>query len=269
MTPKTSFSPAIWGTSTSTTIPAMPPYPTAGHSSWVLLLTASPKRRFPPTGTWPFSVCDDPDGGTTTNLSTATATIDLDVGEIIACTFTNTIPVSVTTAAGTGVVTFESDKGVIQDLTAVSEGTLTCPAEGKPDLVFVHSFFSFSITGLTPCASETVVVTITLPSAVPVDTEYWKCHDGAWLDVTSLLGENDGDNVLTLTLTDGGLGDDDGVCDGVIVDDGGPGQEPPVPIGGIAVSVNKLELLPSWMGMAALASLVALTVALVRRRGGA
>jgi len=213
-------------------------------------------------------VCDDPDGGTTTSLGTATATIDLDAGEIIACTFTNTIPVSVTTATGTGVATFESDKGVIQDLTAVSEGTLTCPAEGKPNLVFVHSFFSFSITGLTPCASETVVVTIKLPSAVPVGAEYWKCHDGAWLDVTSLLGENDGDNVLTLTLTDGGLGDDDGVCDGVIVDDGGPGQEPPVPVGGIAVPVNKLVLLGPWLGMAALASLAALTVALVRRRGG-
>ena len=35
-------------------------------------------------------VCNDPDGGTTTDLGTATANIDLDAGEGIVCTFTNT-----------------------------------------------------------------------------------------------------------------------------------------------------------------------------------
>jgi len=34
-------------------------------------------------------VCNDPDGGTTTDLGTATANIDLDAGEGIVCTFTN------------------------------------------------------------------------------------------------------------------------------------------------------------------------------------
>ena len=43
---------------------------------------------------------------------------------------------------------------------------------------------------------------------------------------------------------------------------------PPVPVGGIAVPVNKLGLVAPWLGLAALASLAALTVALVRRRGG-
>ena len=129
---------------------------------------------------------------------------------------------SVQTATGTGTATFQSDKGVIEDLDDVGEGTLTCPVENKPKLDFLHGFFSFNITGLP--AGETVVVTITLPEAVPVGTQYWKCHDGAWLDVTSLLGDDDGDNVLTLTLTDGGLGDDDGLPNGEIVEPGGPGQ---------------------------------------------
>jgi hypothetical protein len=35
-------------------------------------------------------VCSDPDGGTTVNVGTRTATIDLDPGETITCTFTNT-----------------------------------------------------------------------------------------------------------------------------------------------------------------------------------
>jgi len=144
---------------------------------------------------------------------------------------------TVQTATGSGEAEFLSPKGIIEDLTAATEGTLTCPDEGKPDLDFRHGFFSFRITGLTPCASETVVITITLPAAVPVGTQYWKCHDGAWLDVTSLVGDDDGDNVLTLTLTDGGLGDDDGECNGEIVEPGGPGQRPLK-----TLTVNKAEV---------------------------
>ena len=160
--------------------------------------------------------------------------------------------------------------------------------------------------------------------------------------------DDDGDNVLTLTLTDGGLGDDDGLPNGEIVDLGGPGQLPPktltvnkaaedgtgtvisvpagincgadctenyikgtvvtltahpgvksylaswsgdctgtglttqvtmdadktctaafgYPVGGVAVPVNRLGLVAPWMGLAALASVAALTVMVVRRRGG-
>ncbi|MBM4465248.1 MAG: hypothetical protein FJ014_06835 [Chloroflexi bacterium] len=43
---------------------------------------------------------------------------------------------------------------------------------------------------------------------------------------------------------------------------------PPVPVGGYIVPVNRLELLTPWLNMTAMASLVALTVALVRRRRG-
>jgi hypothetical protein len=57
---------------------------------------------------------------------------------------------------------------------------------------------------------------------MPTGTQYWKCINGQWVNVTSLLGSNDGDNTLTLTLTDGGLGDADGVANGTIVDPGGP-----------------------------------------------
>lgn len=36
------------------------------------------------------------------------------------------------------------------------------------------------------------------------------------------MGDDDGDNVITTTLVDGGLGDDDLTENGVIVDQGGP-----------------------------------------------
>jgi hypothetical protein len=51
-----------------------------------------------------------------------------------------------------------------------------------------------------------------------------------------------------------------------VVTDYRPPQPPSVPVGGAIVPVNKLELLSPWLGLAALASLSALTVALVRRR---
>lgn len=45
------------------------------------------------------------------------------------------------------------------------------------------------------------------------------------------MGSDDGDNMITITLVDGGLGDDDGDDDGIIVDQGGPGYPgPAVPV---------------------------------------
>ncbi len=126
---------------------------------------------------------------------------------------------SVGTATGTGTVSFSSSLGNVTSLTAVAEGTL--PTAGKPaGVTFPRGLFSFNITGITP--GTTVTVTITLPSAIPAGAQYWKCQNGIWIDCTSLLGSNDGDNVLTLTLTDGGLGDADGIANGTIVDPGGP-----------------------------------------------
>lgn len=258
----------------------------------------------------------------------------------------------VETATESGVAVFEWDKGSLENLVALDEGGLDCPAEGKPDLNFNHGFFSFRITDLTP--GDEVAVKITLPADVPYGPElgafrngYWKCQDGAWLDVSSLMGDDDGDNEFTLTLTDGGLGDDDGLVNGEIVEPGGLGQLPPrtitvavggtdgtvvsepegincgttgadctethlkgmpvtlraiplygshfaswggdctgtgittqialdtdkyctatfaQPIGGIAMPVNKLELVAPWMGATALAGLAALGIALVKRR---
>jgi hypothetical protein len=129
--------------------------------------------------------------------------------------FSYTVP----TATGTGTATFSSDLGNITGLTAIAEGTL--PTAGKPaGVIFPNGLFSFNITGIAP--GSTVTVTITLPSAIPAGAQYWKYQNGLWIDCTSLLGDDDGDNVLTLTLTDGGLGDGDGIANGTIVDPGGP-----------------------------------------------
>jgi hypothetical protein len=126
---------------------------------------------------------------------------------------------SVNTATGTGTATFATSNGSITGLSAAAStacGTLT----GLTGLSFPHGFFSYNITDIT--AGSTVTITIALPSNMPIGAEYWKCINGRWVNVTSLLGDNDGDNVLTLTITDGGLGDADGQINGEISDPGGP-----------------------------------------------
>jgi hypothetical protein len=124
---------------------------------------------------------------------------------------------TVETATGTGTATFSTSAGGIAELTAVAQAAITCAPSA---FQFPHGLFSFNIVGLNPGA--TVTVTITLPSAMPVGTQYWKCINGQWVNVTSLLGDDDGDNVLTLTITDGSLGDGDGQINGEISDPGGP-----------------------------------------------
>jgi lysozyme len=170
--------------------------------------------------------------------------------------------VTVETATGTGVATFSTDLGTIEDLVAVSEAAL--PEAGKPNLTFPHGFFSFRIVSLTPGAS--VTVTITLPSNMAVGTQYWKYQTGkGWYQI--LIGDDDGDNVITIRLTDGGLGDGDGQANGVIVDPGGPGSPPPSPpVGGVWVPVNKFELLAPWISLALLMAVAVASVIYVKHR---
>jgi hypothetical protein len=123
---------------------------------------------------------------------------------------------NINTATGTGIATFTTSNGAVTGLTAAT----STPCGPAPGFSFPHGFFSFSITNITP--GSTVTITITLPYNTPVGTQYWKCQNGIWVNCTSLMGSNDGDNVLTLTLTDGGLGDADGAANGTIVDPGGP-----------------------------------------------
>jgi hypothetical protein len=140
--------------------------------------------------------------------------------------------IGVATATDTGTATFTAGSGAIENLTAMPENALPPEAaESKPNVEFPHGLFSFSITGLA--SGTTVTVTIELPSAVPVGTQYWKYGPTPdnptdhWYQLP--MGDDDGDNVITITLVDGGLGDDDLTANGVIVDQGGPGNPPAPP----------------------------------------
>jgi hypothetical protein len=148
----------------------------------------------------------------TRNVSVTTAATGILTNGFTVLQPTQTVP----TATGTGNATFATSAGSISNLTP----TASTACGTKPGFSFSHGFFSYNITSIT--VGSTVTITITLPSAMPAGTQYWKCINGQWVDVTSLLGDNDGDNILTLTIKDGGLGDADGQANGMISDPGGP-----------------------------------------------
>ncbi len=144
----------------------------------------------------------------------------------------------VPTATGTGIATFTTSNGSINNLTA----SLTTACRALIGYNFPQGVFSFNITNITP--GSTVTITITLPSNMPANTQYWKCVNGQWLNCYSILGSNDGDNILTLTLTDGGPFDADGTANGTIVDPGGPVVSTAAPAGAKASGTvpNQLRL---------------------------
>jgi hypothetical protein len=149
---------------------------------------------------------------------------------------------SVATATTTGTALFTPSQGAVEDLTA-----LPIPVGAPAGISLPHGMFSFKVTGLTP--GQTVTITITLPTAMPVGTEWWKYQDGQWYSLP--IGSNDGDDVITITLTDGVFpGDGDKTANGVILDPGGPGTRA---VGGVWVPVNLLELLAPWIAVAVIA----------------
>jgi hypothetical protein len=106
-----------------------------------------------------------------------------------------------------------------------------------PNVQFPHGLFDFTLAG----GAGPVTVELTYPTPLPAGTVYWKYGKTSanspptWYQFAGAVISNDRMSI-TLTLTDGALGDDDGVVNGVITDPGGPG----VPGGTDAVGVPTL-----------------------------
>jgi hypothetical protein len=112
-------------------------------------------------------------------------------------------------------VTLEAAVGTtLANVEAIDPATLTPePPAGAQLPVGV---LGFEVLVANPGDAADVV--LHLPAGLSVD-EYLKLHDGTW---TAFPGASfDGDTV-TLSLVDGGAGDDDDTADGVIIEPGGP-----------------------------------------------
>jgi hypothetical protein len=164
----------------------------------------------------------------------------------------------VATSTGTGKASFTASQGSIVDLTGVPP-----PSQPPAGVTFPHGMFSFQITGVTP--GDSVTLTITLPDPVPVGTKWWKTGNGHWEWLP--IGSDDGDNTMTVTLTDGGTGDQDKNDNGSILDDGGPGE--PGAVGWETYTVSKVRVLLPWIALGLAAVAGASVLVLRRRRAGA
>jgi len=118
----------------------------------------------------------------------------------------------------------------------------TKPGEG---IVFPHGLFDFSTTGCV--AGATLDFTITYPQNLPAGARYWK-YGPTPTNATPhwyVLPATIAGNTATFSITDGGLGDDDLLANGAIVDQGGPGagaQQVPT-AGSIAILLLALAML--------------------------
>jgi hypothetical protein len=192
--------------------------------------------------------CEDPDGGSSVDLGARTATIDLDAGETITCTFTNTFTATggATDLVGVGQDTYRIDETVF----ATGSGF---PANTDVDVYIVGDRAWTDGDPIPPDVSggKETVTTDGAGDLGPVDVWSPPLTPGEY-DMVFDVNQNG--------TYDAGID--------VVDDPNHPGfvVQQAIPIGGIAVPVNELGLLAPWLGLVALVSLVA--VALVRRCRG-
>lgn len=120
--------------------------------------------------------------------------------------------------------------------------------------------FGSTVTACTP--GSVLAFTITYPTVLPPGTQYWKFGrtpgGGAndtphWYVLPAVISGN----TVTFSITDGGLGDDDLLADGTVVDPGGPG----------ALAVHDATAVPTLNEWAlALLSLLLFVFAMQHRR---
>lgn len=170
-----------------------------------------------------------------TNASLASSSTDNSVAYTGIAVTSYTAP----TATGTGNATASFTGGgvscsfVAPQFIGVPPGAPPIPPVGLPNGTFPHGLFDFSTTGCT--AGSTLTFTILYPQVLPIGAQYWKYGPtpGTPAPHWYVLPATIVGNTATFTITDGGLGDDDLVANGTIVDQGGPatvGEPAAIPV---------------------------------------
>jgi hypothetical protein len=85
---------------------------------------------------------------------------------------------------------------------------------GKPSgYEFTDGLVSYQVIGVVP--GSTITVQVTFPSGIPAGSKVYKVGQAGFKEVGNPAIQG---STVTLTLTDGGVGDSDGVANGIIVD---------------------------------------------------
>ena len=103
------------------------------------------------------------------------------------------------------------------------------------------SYGLFDIQAKPQSPGEKVIITIYLPEPAPADYNWYKFDQrtNKWVNYSAKVNTagdrgaifNEARDQVTLTLIDGGMGDDDGLANGIIQDPSGLGLVPPFSIG--------------------------------------
>jgi len=220
-------------------------------------------------------------------VGTRTATINLEAGETVTCTFTNEVdtdsdgaPDSVEGTGdrdGDGIPNNEDydPTGYFYDETTaqiIPGGQIAVTGPGV--VTIVHNGFNGFYQFTTDGTAGTYTMQVTLPSGYVWSSTCLQ-QDPPPLDPTggpnpTVLGNGEDDATGFLTsnaCTPYYLSLDLEAGDPIIFNNNFPLRSlpSPVPVGGVIVPVNRLGLVAPWLGLAVLAALVALTVALIRR----
>jgi hypothetical protein len=171
----------------------------------------------------------------TTNAITANCTVAATFSFIPVTSFTGP------TATGTGNATVSfTGGGATCSFAPQGSGTaqsaffiaLTGHAKSPPagsapaGVLFPHGLLDFALVNCAPGA--TVNFTVTYPTTLAAGTQYWKYGPTPSNPVTHwyVLPATITGATAAFSITDGGVGDDDLVANGTIVDQGGPGLPP-------------------------------------------
>jgi len=116
-------------------------------------------------------------------------------------------------------VTFVTGSGQFVEVRAVP-----VPADAPQNVNFPFGMFSFRVVGIG--TGQTVDLSVIVPPN-PETSGYWKknAQTGRWEDIATSTQVTGSKRAFTFSLTDGGAFDDDGVANGEILDQGGPGQQ--------------------------------------------
>ncbi|RJR26001.1 MAG: hypothetical protein C4582_02725 [Desulfobacteraceae bacterium] len=132
--------------------------------------------------------------------------------------FQDTDTAQVRQANGGNKVLVHTSDGDFANVQALNADDPAVPQTGKPAFSFPYGTVKFDVVGINPGSS--VTVTIKFSGNIPIDARYYKIDSAdGWHQIP--FGDNDGDETITLVLTDGDPSTDaDRVANGTIRDPG-------------------------------------------------
>jgi hypothetical protein len=115
-------------------------------------------------------------------------------------------------------IVLHTSNGAFGQVKCLRDSDPAVPQQNKPAMSFPYGTSKFKITGLNP--GDTVTVTLVFPDNVPTTAKYYKISTSSgWQQIP--FGSNNGDEIITISLTDGDpLTDGDGQTNGEIDDPG-------------------------------------------------